>query len=84
MLMITALYVVPIFCIRDATQNFSEFECCVKTSCITVVHQKGIGSYTLCEPVCQTALCCVDVCIFSVHSFNVVLLLFCNRTDLLK
>jgi hypothetical protein len=44
----------------------------------------GIVSCTLLEPVCQAAVCCVEVYVHSVHIFDVILVLFCDRTDLLK
>jgi len=44
----------------------------------------GIASCTLYKPLCQAAFCCEDVSVSSVHFCGVVLVLFCDRTDLLK
>ena len=44
----------------------------------------GISSCTLCELFCQVAFCCEDMCVFSVHFCDVMLVLFCDCTDLLK
>jgi hypothetical protein len=44
----------------------------------------GIASCTLCEPLCQAAFCCEDVCIFSVLFGDVALVQFFDHTDLLK
>ena len=43
-----------------------------------------IASCTLYEPLCRAAFCCEDVCVFSVHFYDVVLVLFCDRIELLK
>ena len=43
-----------------------------------------IASSTLCESLCQAAFCCEEACVFSVHFCDVLLVLLCDRTDLLK
>jgi hypothetical protein len=43
-----------------------------------------VASCSLYEPLCQAAFCCGDVCVFSVHFCNVVLVLYGDLTDLLK
>jgi len=43
-----------------------------------------IASCTLYEPLCQAVFCCEEVCDFSVHFCDVVLVLFCERNELLK
>ena len=44
----------------------------------------GIECCTLYKPLCQAAFCCEEVDVFSVHLCDVVLVLFCDRTELLK
>jgi len=43
-----------------------------------------ITSCTLYKPLYQAAFCCEEVCVFSVHFCDVVLVLFCERIELLK
>ena len=44
----------------------------------------GIASCALYEPLCQEAFCCENMCGFCAHFCDVVLVLFCDCTDLLR
>ena len=44
----------------------------------------GIAKCALYEARCQAAFCCEDMCVLSVHFCDVMLVLFCDRTDLLR
>jgi hypothetical protein len=49
-----------------------------------ICKQLVIASCIIYEPICQAAFCCDNVCVFCMKFCDVILVLFCDRIDMLN
>jgi len=70
--------------VRDATQKFPKLQCRAKTACSTVVRRKVSRALPFVNHSAKRHSA-MRRCVFFLCNFcDVVLVLFCDRTDLLK